>query len=513
MLQIQYGRSLTKEIKDNKPKSKINGLFQLWTVDIIDIKGKKYYLLVEKVTGMPLLLTNLEVKQFHDVVQGIVKDFTFIIPTQQNKLIEIFKTDKINFVYNNRSTTVKAFKSIKDMLENNIDVFLQLTDLADSKTSQVKKLVTASAAIPTLNFEVGNNMLIKLIFNVNETFPIPASRGHFIATTEFEDLLKWKQYEGKAKRGNAKIVKEVRKNNLKMYWNFMQQDKLDPYTIEPGLLADFLNYYLLQKKILFPTSNLAEATSYIWLKTVKEQYYGDLLTNFIKIFIEFYRFLAEVGLITKKDANLVAGNLHYLHVELQKNNDYIFRENPLAELKLENKSRNNMTYEINVQLRDFKPVMWRQFIISGSSTVAELEQTILYIFNAEFGHMYDLYNLKCHQRFGISTFDDESLDPEKAKVSFFTQNTNLLLVYDYGDNWQFDVKIEKVYQSKQPLLHSQIIAGKGYGIIDDIGGVYELQEYYDTPKNKLDPDLLDWLGERIDLDKFDMDNLNMGLAK
>lgn len=46
------------------------------------------------------------------------------------------------------------------------------------------------------------------------------------------------------------------------------------------------------------------------------------------------------------------------------------------------------------------------------------------------------------------------------------------------------------------------------GIIDDIGGVWSVQDYYDTPEDQLDPDFIDWTGaEKINLDRFDKDGL------
>ena len=51
------------------------------------------------------------------------------------------------------------------------------------------------------------------------------------------------------------------------------------------------------------------------------------------------------------------------------------------------------------------------------------------------------------------------------------------------------------------------------GIIEDIGGVWSLQDYYDTPESEMDPEMLDWMGgEKIDLDEFDKNDLNDALT-
>lgn len=150
----------------------------------------------------------------------------------------------------------------------------------------------------------------------------------------------------------------------------------------------------------------------------------------------------------------------------------------------ENQTRNRATYEIRVKLKSLKPSTWRRFIISGNTSVKTLEVAMLDMFNADFGHMFDLLNKKTQERFenaeSIAEAEDWDtaigIDYEKAKVSYFE---------------------------------------KGYGIIDDIGGVWSLQDYYDTPKDKVDPEMIDWLmgGEAINLDNFDKEELNQRMEQ
>lgn len=186
----------------------------------------------------------------------------------------------------------------------------------------------------------------------------------------------------------------------------------------------------------------------------------------------------------------------------------------------ENEERNSATYEIRTKLKDFKPSIWRRFVISGNSSVEILERAILTMFNMDWGHMYDLYDPKTGVRYksqrNIDAMSEwgqrDSVNFEKAKVSAFNVGDKFLLSYDYGDGWEFEVNIKKIHdtivQSKDP----QIISGNGLGIIDDIGGVWSLEDYYNTPEDEIDPELLDWTGgEKIDLDEFDKDELNEDL--
>ena len=508
MLQIQYGKSLADELTSTDKKAISKDLFTLWTADKVNIKGQQYYLLVEKNTGLPILLTKLKADQFKKVLHEVVKNYDFITSQQQERVMQFFQDQQVKFIANNRSTTTKAFKRAKSDLEDNVDVLSQLVNIPHSaKSATVDDLVLLSLAYPSIDYEMGHNILTKMQEQVNDTLPIKPMDANLNSKINWQQ---WKDYEGKPKRGNAKIVKEVRDYNKKVVSKFLYQKNIELFSIGSALLSDFQDYYLLQKKILFVTSNLAASTSYIWLKVVSKRYSQMFLDDIFHCFIEFYNFLGEEGTIGKKDAKKTEKNLKYLYRQLSSNVAVPDGENsdPLESMELENKKQNDMVYEMQVQMCAFKPAMWRRFIINGSSTVEDLEIAILTMFRTEFGHMFDIYDSKIRQH-----FDNDHIDPENAKVSFFTKDDQLLLTYDYGDCWQFEIIIKKIYKSKKHLAHPRILAGHGYGIIDDIGGIDMLQEYYDTPDDEQDPDLLDWLGGKIDLDQFDMNELNKELAE
>lgn len=65
----------------------------------------------------------------------------------------------------------------------------------------------------------------------------------------------------------------------------------------------------------------------------------------------------------------------------------------------------------------------------------------------------------------------ESLDLEVDDKLYFT--------YDFGNNWEFQLKLEKILDPKNlndPHI-PRVINGKCFGIIEDVGGVYGLAEF------------------------------------
>src|SRR5699024_4090340 len=150
----------------------------------------------------------------------------------------------------------------------------------------------------------------------------------------------------------------------------------------------------------------------------------------------------------------------------------------------QNKTLNLAPYEIRVKLKSFEPSTWRRFIISGNTPVKKLEDVMLDVFNADYGHTIDLLNKNKQERFenAESIAEEKDWDPatgidyEKAKVSYFEKRDKLLLTYDYGDSWEFEVYIKNITTDQAAPKWPQILSGKGYGIIADIGGVWSLQD-------------------------------------
>jgi len=77
---------------------------------------------------------------------------------------------------------------------------------------------------------------------------------------------------------------------------------------------------------------------------------------------------------------------------------------------------------------------------------------------------------------------------------------NILIVnYDFGDDWKIKLKLEEIY-GEDNLKNNDIpcvISGKGYGIVEDCGGVPDLMQIAETNGSK-----------SVDLNHFDKNELN-----
>lgn len=540
MLQVRYGTNLAPEIKENKIDIIKNEPFTTWDAGIINIQKQKYYLLVEKDTSFPILLTKLDAKLFNDVFANAIKSYDFILFKQQQKLVSAVKSKQMSF-YDTKSQASLMLEKIRKLIEDNQSEYLNLIDV------------------------------------VSTYFPIkpqkPNRRYKYVdLVPKFEDFSNFEKYENKPVKGNEKIVAKIKENNQKLIDQYAKYVPAGIGYIQPDqMLPDYLNHYLLRNKIHLVTNDLGEAISYLWIMISNNKLHPleiEQITNTLK---NFYVFLSRVGLIRKTDSKEIGMNIDWVTEEINSYSDQSLDEdlindmiaaieaNPKKILELEdldlspqdlsrileglrkdleshdkkqktrkkaifeNQTRNRATYEIRVKLKSFKPSTWRRFIISGNTSVKTLEVAMLDMFNADFGHMFDLLNKKTQERFenveSIAEAEDwdpaTGIDYEKAKVSYFEKGDKLLLTYDYGDSWEFEVDIKNITTDQAAPKCPKILSGKSYGIIDDIGGVWSLQDYYDTPKDKVDPEMIDLLmgGEAINLDNFNKEELNQRMEQ
>lgn len=93
---------------------------------------------------------------------------------------------------------------------------------------------------------------------------------------------------------------------------------------------------------------------------------------------------------------------------------------------------------------------------------------------------------------GLSDIEKE-VDKNKPKYSYkdasdlietlnLEVDDKLYFTYDFGDNWEFQLKLEKILDPKDvndPHI-PRVLTGKCFGILEDIGGVYAMKEFIEA---------------------------------
>lgn len=149
-------------------------------------------------------------------------------------------------------------------------------------------------------------------------------------------------------------------------------------------------------------------------------------------------------------------------------------------------------------------------------TLRELHKIIQTVMGWDDFHLYTFsifdedYGLK-HEDFDFIEINDDKrikiIDLDLAEKEKFEY------VYDFGDNWEHVIKVEKILPFDPAATYPKCLAGKRACPPEDCGGFWgyeEILELSKMPKGELDEDQLerlDWLGE-YDFEYFSADETN-----
>lgn len=171
-------------------------------------------------------------------------------------------------------------------------------------------------------------------------------------------------------------------------------------------------------------------------------------------------------------------------------------------------------YQIKIALAGAKPPIWRRLIVPGALTLAELHEVIQVSMGWLNEHLHHfeidkkLYGPPSDEDWGEESIRNErkfnlhSLGlPEKGSFSY---------TYDFGDEWQHKITIEKILPSPPEILHPTVTKGKRACPPEDIGGIWGYQEFleaYTDPTHEDHAAMVEWAGPDFRPELFDKEEI------
>ena len=178
---------------------------------------------------------------------------------------------------------------------------------------------------------------------------------------------------------------------------------------------------------------------------------------------------------------------------------------------------------LKIVLERTEPAIWRRVEVPAGITLKDLHDAIQAVMDWEDAHLY-LYYIGRQTVGGPSLTDLTSRDGERAASAGRVRLSDLAArnvkrfqyVYDMGDSWEHDVKIEKVLPADPRQTYPRFIDGAGRCPPEDIGGFpgfYAFLEALEDPKNPEHAPLLEWHGGPFDPEAMDEDEIRERLAR
>jgi len=131
-------------------------------------------------------------------------------------------------------------------------------------------------------------------------------------------------------------------------------------------------------------------------------------------------------------------------------------------------------YQFRVVLRRVSPMIWRGILVRSESSIADLHYTIQIAIGWSDSH---LHRFRIYSKdFGVyhiggPIFDDNA---QKVRLAGFRLRLGerFLYEYDFGDNWQHDVRLERILPLDQRQTYPICIGGKRSAPPEDCGGAW-----------------------------------------
>ena len=172
-------------------------------------------------------------------------------------------------------------------------------------------------------------------------------------------------------------------------------------------------------------------------------------------------------------------------------------------------------YQIKIALRDIKPPVWRRVQLKDG-TLDRLDAIIQVCmgWNGYHLHAFEIGG----EQFGPPDPDGMmDIHPEsKIKLSQVVAQgfKKFTYTYDFGDNWEHIIQIEKTLDAEPGFHYPRCIAGKRACPPEDCGGPWGYGNFLEAildPKHPEHEEQLEWAGGEFDPEEFDMEDVNDGL--
>ena len=126
-------------------------------------------------------------------------------------------------------------------------------------------------------------------------------------------------------------------------------------------------------------------------------------------------------------------------------------------------------YIFNVSLEGFNKEIKRKIAVNSNIIIDDFCRNVILSMN---GDLFHVYKMNINKEYLDEFFEDLELSYLDLK-----EKQRLKIIYDWGDGWQFNVTLRKIENGYGPK-EFEVLSGKGYGIIDDCGGLWGLSRIF-----------------------------------
>ncbi|HAM51469.1 MAG TPA: hypothetical protein DCP92_12555 [Nitrospiraceae bacterium] len=187
--------------------------------------------------------------------------------------------------------------------------------------------------------------------------------------------------------------------------------------------------------------------------------------------------------------------------------------------RISREGKYHRVYQFKISLKGIKPSIWRRIQVPETYTFWDLHVAIQDAMGWTDSHLhhFEIKNPLTGAREEIGIPGDDFFEVEikpgwKRKIAkYFTiKNDKALYVYDYGDDWQHSVKLEKILPRNESSEYPVCIGGARECPPEDCGGIWGYADFLEAimdPRHPSHRETLEWAGGDFDPEAFDKRNI------
>jgi len=176
-------------------------------------------------------------------------------------------------------------------------------------------------------------------------------------------------------------------------------------------------------------------------------------------------------------------------------------------------------FQIKITLRDSQPAIWRRVLVSSETKLSQLHDVIQKVMGWKDSHLHKF-------TIGIVTFsaryEPGNLEELVAIDERYVKLLQLVALfrpfmrdfhfaceyeYDFGDGWRHEITFEGMQPIKPEVRYPFCMGGARACPPEDTGGPWSYPDFLaaiTNPKHENHQDILEWLGEEFDSERFDL---------
>jgi hypothetical protein len=177
---------------------------------------------------------------------------------------------------------------------------------------------------------------------------------------------------------------------------------------------------------------------------------------------------------------------------------------------------NGRVYQLSITLKGIRPPIWRRVQVPGSLPLARFHDVIQAVFGWTDTHLHQFFI--AGETYGQPDDFDQAVEDESGITwaqALGTGTKRFLYVYDFGDNWEHDVVVEKIVAGNSGSERPLCLGGKRDRPPEDCGGAPGYRNFLEAirdPGHEEHAAMLEWVGGSFDAEAFDLAAVNRALV-